>query len=548
MNNTELLMKKIQNSYIININEGKDPTKTRERLMGQICAFLNREPNLRSTDISRGMRDFVTEQNRSNVIAGLASIYFEYIESSKDFNSDFDRYIKGMINKRTTSQLIDIILRNKNLLNRMGNVSVNLSIDSLVRNQNKDKDYMKKAAMKSTPQNNALTMEMLSRAKSMIEGIKDNSKRFGYNNVFNGVAIRNDIRREVKLKAKNGLYSENGMTGILNIGTENGKEKTTQEDSILIMTHPENPKFRLALVADGMGGQGNGDAASYIAVSQTIDWFKNLPKQFFNSDLIKIRYQNGKTIELTFEDMVKEHLLTINDKIVENLGRSPGTTFSAAITRNKNGRDIISSISVGDSKILKIGQDGKVTQLSKDDSILSDGISEGSLYVDENDPNSIYTTNLRNRKKDVTYMPIKNANRPSKIKPEDVRFYRKNNIITNCLGVGKSREKLMEDLDDSSIITDWHFGKGDKIFLCSDGIADTLSNPEIRDLVYTFRNPQECLKNMINAIYNREQQKIKYATNNPPQYLQNNNNFKSTLKGSQDNMSGIIIENKGDER
>ena len=86
------------------------------------------------------------------------------------------------------------------------------------------------------------------------------------------------------------------------------------------------------------------------------------------------------------------------------------------------------------------------------------------------------------------------------------------------------------------------------MFLCSDGIADTLSNPEIRDLIYTYKNPKQCLRDMINVIYDRETDKIKYATNNPPQYLQKNHNFKSSLKGSQDNMSGIIIENKGDER
>lgn len=548
MDSSQLLMKKIQNSYIINANEGEDLIAIRERIMHQIRRFLSKDLTLHPRNVSRGMRDFVTEENRGNVIAGLAGIYFDYIESREDFNSNYDRYVKDMIKKTSPNQLIEIILKNDGLRDRMGNVSVNYAIDSIVKNQNKDRSFFQKAAMKSTPQNNAITVGILSRAKSMIDGINDYSDLFGYNNVLNGVAIRNDIQRGVKLKARNGLYKENGMTGILNIGFNGDKEKKAQEDSILIMSHPDNPKFRLALVADGMGGHGDGDSASYIATATTMDWFKKLPKQFYNNDVITMQYQNGKKLDLSFKKMIEENILNINDEITKCLGSSPGTTYSLALIRNKNGRDVVTSASIGDSKILKIGQDGSVKQLSKDDSILADGIEEGSLYVDEQDPDSIYTTNYKNRKKDVAYMPIKNAIRPRKLQPEDVRFYKKNNMITSSLGAGKTREDLKLKLDDNSAIFDKYFNKGDKIFLCSDGIADTLSNPEIRDLIYTYKNSKQCLKDMINVIYDRERNKIRYGTNNPPDYLQNNKNFKSVLKGSQDNMSGIIIENEGDER
>ena len=70
-------------------------------------------------------------------------------------------------------------------------------------------------------------------------------------------------------------------------------EKNAQEDSILMMAHPKNPKFRLALVADGVGGRDNGDIASYIAVALTMDWFKKIPESFFNSENIEVKRKKG---------------------------------------------------------------------------------------------------------------------------------------------------------------------------------------------------------------------------------------------------------------
>ncbi len=79
--------------------------------------------------------------------------------------------------------------------------------------------------------------------------------------------------------------------------------------------------------------------------------------------------------------------------------------------------------------------------------------------------------------------------------------------------------------------------------MCSDGIADNLSNKEISDFVYTFRNSGECLKEIINGIYEIGNKKLQEKTNYPPPYLKNNSNFKDTLKGNEDNISGVIIDN-----
>ncbi len=247
-------------------------------------------------------------------------------------------------------------------------------------------------------------------------------------------------------KPKNGLFKGNGMTGVLNIGTENGKPKKRQEDSILMLAHPENKDFRIAVVADGMGGMGNGDAASFIATSLTSEWFKKLPKQFYNTDVINLKYKNGKTVKITFDQLLKEHLIDINNKIVKYLGKSPGTTFSAAITRNKDGNDIVTAVSIGDSKILRISKDGSIVQISNDDNILSEGMRRGSLYVEDSNPNDIYSSSLKYSSSNVKYKQRESNSNTHDLNEDDIRFYKRNNVITECLGCGRTRRNLKKKI------------------------------------------------------------------------------------------------------
>ena len=50
--------------------------------------------------------------------------------------------------------------------------------------------------------------------------------------------------------------------------------RKNQEDAGIIMVHPSNPKFKLMVVADGMGGHSGGETASATVISQIKDWFE----------------------------------------------------------------------------------------------------------------------------------------------------------------------------------------------------------------------------------------------------------------------------------
>lgn len=112
---------------------------------------------------------------------------------------------------------------------------------------------------------------------------------------------------------------------------------------------------------------------------------------------------------------------------------------------------------------------------------------------------------------------------------------------------GKHGEQLRQKLDKNigNFISECYFNKGDKLFLCSDGVSDTLTNQEISGLMYTYRNSAECLKHIINSIYQRDNERIINGHNNPPAYLRKNNEFGDKLKGNRDNISAVIVE-KGD--
>lgn len=408
-----------------------------------------------------------------------------------------------------------------------GQITVENAIDKLIQ---KDSNYMQSTAQKATPQNNVVAINTLKKAQQAVDNL---SSFFGYNRIKSVRELQNENYKKTSERTKNALYEGEGVAGILNIGIQDGKQKTNQEDSILALSHPQNSNFRIALVADGMGGQGNGSAASHIATILTKEWFENLPKDFYSNDNILLKHQDGRNINISFEEAIKHHLINVNGKIKRLLGDSPGTTFSAAITRNKNGLNSITAISIGDSKILKISPNGQVKQLSKDDNILSKAIEEGAIYVEPNNPNDIYTSDYKYIDR-ATYKPIQESSNPKILKAADVRFYKRNNVITDFVGCGQDNREFKRKLDQKTkeFISEHPFNKGDKLFLCSDGISDTLTNEEISKFVYTYKNSSECLKHIINEIYEKENQKQKQGHNNPPNYLRKNVEFKGTLKGS----------------
>lgn len=79
--------------------------------------------------------------------------------------------------------------------------------------------------------------------------------------------------------------------------------RKNQEDAGIIMVHPSNPKFKLMVVADGMGGHSGGETASATVISQIKDWFeKEVGPEY---------YEKPEALQ----EMLKEKILEISKTI-----------------------------------------------------------------------------------------------------------------------------------------------------------------------------------------------------------------------------------------
>ena len=204
-----------------------------------------------------------------------------------------------------------------------------------------------------------------------------------------------------------------------------GKIRKNQEDSYYIGTHPKLEKFKIMLVADGMGGQSNGEIASNMAAKEMMLFFEKLPgKEFYdkNNDVLMKKIV-GKVLEI--------------DKKIKAVANGGGTTLCFAILKDKQ----ILLGNVGDSR-------GIVME-------------NGEL---------IYSTISQN-------MPVIMG-----IPEPFDRFHPRSNIIYNALGC------LQDGAKDGGIdfgVIGMDDNKTYDVVLCSDGVSDCLSNEQIQNVVNT---------------------------------------------------------------
>lgn len=219
----------------------------------------------------------------------------------------------------------------------------------------------------------------------------------------------------------------NGMMAYSDVGLI----RQNQEDSYYIGVHPNNPNFKIMVVADGMGGYEGGEIASNIAVRDVIRWFESLDiREFYNRD-------NNEIYEKFYSEVQN-----INRDILNHT--SGGTTLCVAIIKNDN----IVTFNIGDSK----------------------------GYIFEN--NHLVFNTLP---EDAAHL----ANIPEPL----TRFYKEGNKIYNYLGcndyehIPTPKRNVIQIKPDNSY----------KIILCSDGVTDCLGDKKIVDIASENGNVAQAL-------------------------------------------------------
>jgi protein phosphatase len=210
--------------------------------------------------------------------------------------------------------------------------------------------------------------------------------------------------------------------------TDVGRKRKLNEDSYLV-----DPETHLYAVCDGMGGHNAGEVASKMAIESISAFIEKSHREK------EITWPYGLDVNLSFDgNRLKTAIKLANKKVYKAADNREeytgmGTTAVAALVSG----NVMTVGSAGDSRCYLV-RDGKLSQLTRDDSWVSAAWAEGILSAQE-----------------IEKHPLRN-------------------VITKAVGA-----KDTIDLD----IVEHHFQNGDLAILCSDGLHSMISDEEIQKVL-----------------------------------------------------------------
>ena len=221
--------------------------------------------------------------------------------------------------------------------------------------------------------------------------------------------------------------------------TDIGKIRENNQDSFYI--DEDDLKYKLYILADGMGGYAGGEIASSIAV--------NAVKTYIKNNLKKGEYSKEK-----FKQVIKEAIeyanMMVNEKAMEDEQISEmGTTLDVSIIYE----DRIFVGHVGDSRVYRIRNE-IIRQLTNDHSYVEKLVRDGTITKEEA------------------------VNHPKK------------HMLIKVVG---SKTFAEPDILEKKILKD------DVILMCSDGLTNMVENKEIYNIIKSENeNVAETLVNQAN--------------------------------------------------
>jgi len=200
-----------------------------------------------------------------------------------------------------------------------------------------------------------------------------------------------------------------------------GKVREINEDAYLV-----EPETGLFIVSDGMGGHPGGEIASAFVASDlsvTID-----------TGLHKLRSDSRHAMRRLIKRAIRQHSRQVRIEGQNESGyKDMGATVVLALVHN--GRATIANL--GDSRLYRFRR-GKLTQLSRDHSVIGELIEQG------------------------------------KLRPEEAENHAAGGMITQYMGMEKKPRPYIKS---------FQIKKNDRLLLCSDGLTDMLSDVEIQSVL-----------------------------------------------------------------
>ncbi|AFL79600.1 serine/threonine protein phosphatase [Aequorivita sublithincola DSM 14238] len=233
--------------------------------------------------------------------------------------------------------------------------------------------------------------------------------------------------------------AKTGQSGIANFCevyavSETGPVRNHNEDSIGFSFLENDKKNLIAVVADGMGGHNAGEVASKMACDLLLDYCVENWKQYAPETLLHKAF-------------MKAHQEIIETGNSNSEQKGMGTTATAVIIK----QDVCYIGHIGDSRAYLL-RNSNLKQLSRDHTLVNQMFESGEITEQERDQH-----------------PMKN-------------------VLLQALGTTPTIEPQIS-------ADGWAIQKGDRLFLCSDGVYDALSVEDIKDLLL-MKQPEfvlECL-------------------------------------------------------
>ena len=248
---------------------------------------------------------------------------------------------------------------------------------------------------------------------------------------------REDVLSGKQIALQESNYNISNMYGASNVG----KKRNNQQDSYVILEHPQNKEFKLLAVADGMGGHASGEIVSNHTVKKLIEWFEKQDSSIMDD------------MDYT-KSLIDDYLNNILDDLPSEKALNGGTTLVVALV----GKDETLIVNVGDSRAYTM-KNGKIKQETKDQSLSQKEYEKGNIEEDL------------------------------------MRFYYDNNVIENAI-----RKNETTSGADYKVISNQDY---DKILLVSDGVTDCLSKEEIAKLMRISKKGKVA-ENIVEAALNTD--------------------------------------------
>ena len=199
----------------------------------------------------------------------------------------------------------------------------------------------------------------------------------------------------------------------------------------------------VAIVCDGMGGARAGNVASELAVTAAAEYLAELDREDLLSDV------DGHLVKAAELANQAVYLRALSDPGCAGMG----TTMVAALARE----DGATLLNIGDSRGYWMGE-GEIRKITRDHSLVEDLVRRGQ------------------------------------ISPEEARFHPQKNLITRALG---SEPSARVDL--------YHipFQAGQFLLLCSDGLSNVVSDPELLETVTGGEPADTCCRRLLELTLSR---------------------------------------------